>query len=116
MSSVVRMLPRAGLPWLPLALSLVLVSCEVVQPVVTGPAGREFFASPTGSASGDGSLANPWDLATALAGPAAVTPGSTIWLRGGMYADGPYLGHGYLSDLTGTPDAPIVVRQYPGER
>jgi hypothetical protein len=49
--------PRAGLPWLPVALSLVLVACEVVQPGVTGPglsgdsvAGREFFASPTGSA------------------------------------------------------------------
>ncbi len=72
--------------------------------------------SPNGSASGDGSFAKPWDLATALDGPAQVTPGSTIWLRGGTYADGPYLGHGYLSNLTGTPDAPIVVRQYPGER
>ena len=115
------MLPRAGLPWLPVALSLVLVSCEVVPPGVTGPgvsgdsvAGREFFASPTGSPSGDGSLANPWDLATALAGPAAVTPGSTIWLRGGTYTN-PADPRGFASTLTGTPDAPIVVRQYPGE-
>lgn len=76
----------------------------------------EFYVSPTGSPSGDGSLANPWDLATALDGPAAVTPGSTIWLRGGTYTNGPHFGHGYLSNLTGTADAPIVVRQYPGER
>jgi hypothetical protein len=80
-----------------------------------GPA-PEFFVSPDGAPSGDGSFAKPWDLATALDGPAAVTPGSTIWLRGGTYADGPYFGHGYLSNLAGAPGAPIVVRQYPGER
>jgi hypothetical protein len=74
-----------------------------------------FFVSPTGSASGDGSFTNPWDLATALAGPAAVTPGSTIWLRGGTYTN-PVDPRGFASTLMGTPDAPIVVRQYPGER
>jgi hypothetical protein len=76
----------------------------------------EFYVSPNGSPAGDGSLAQPWDLATALAGPAAVTPGSTIWLRGGTYTDGPLFDYGYMSNLTGLPDAPIVVRQYPGER
>ena len=72
--------------------------------------------SPEGSPTGDGSFARPWDLATALNGPPEVTPGSTIWLRGGTYTDGPYFEHGYLSNLTGTADAPIVVRQFPGER
>ena len=80
-----------------------------------GPA-PEFFVSPDGAPSGDGSFAKPWDLATALDGPPAVTPGSTIWLRGGTYADGRHFEHGYLSNLTGAADAPIVVRQYPGER
>ena len=68
-----------------------------------------FFAAPDGSASGDGSLGAPWDLATALAGPAAVVPGSTLWLRGGRY------GGAFVSSLTGTAAAPIVVRSYPGE-
>ena len=76
--------------------------------------GPEFYASPTGSPSGDGSFANPWDLATALSGPAAVTPGSTIWLRGGTYVN-PADPRGFESTLTGTADAPIMVRQYPGE-
>ncbi len=75
----------------------------------------DFYVSPTGSPSGDGSFTNPWDLATALAGPAAVTPGSTIWLRGGTYTN-PADPRGFASTLTGTPDAPIVVRQFPGER
>jgi hypothetical protein len=74
-----------------------------------------FYVSPNGSPSGDGSFNRPWDLATALAGPAAVTPGSTIWLRGGLYRNA-VDPRGYASTLMGTPDAPIVVRQYPGER
>ncbi len=77
--------------------------------------GLAFYASPTGSPSADGSFANPWDLATALSGPAAVTPGSTIWLRGGTYTN-PVDPRGFPSTLMGTADAPIVVRQYPGER
>jgi hypothetical protein len=75
----------------------------------------EFYVSPAGSPSGDGSLGNPWDLATALNDPTAVTPGSTIWLREGTYTNGTYYG-GYWSNLTSTAAAPIVVRQYPGER
>jgi hypothetical protein len=112
-----------------LALAWLVASCTAADSVapggcpgtcpsanlLPGPA-PEFFVSPEGSPSGDGSFAKPWDLATALAGPPEVTPGSTIWLRGGTYADGPSFDAGYLSDLTGTADAPIVVRQYPGER
>jgi parallel beta-helix repeat protein len=73
-------------------------------------AATDFFVSPSGSSSGDGSLANPWDLATALAGPASVLPGDTIWLRGGTY-------HGtFTSKLSGTSIAPITVRRFRNER
>jgi hypothetical protein len=68
-----------------------------------------WFAAPDGTPGGDGSLAAPWDLATALASPAALAPGSTLWLRGGTYAGA------FTSTLTGTAEAPIVVRSYPGE-
>src|SRR5689334_17648608 len=70
----------------------------------------DFFVSPTGSARGDGSIGNPWDLQTALNGPAAVHPGDTIWLRGGTYRGT------FASNLNGTSSAPIQVRQYAGER
>jgi len=116
--------------WRRFALTSLVLCAACMSPEATTPGGGrtssptddmpparipDFFVSPTGSPSGDGSFTNPWDLATALSGPAAVTPGSTIWVRGGTYSAGPYYG-GYLSDLTGTADAPIVVRQYPGER
>jgi len=116
--------------WVPLALgvSLLLAACaqdDIVKPRAGPPpfspalradlaATAEFYASPTGSPSGDGSFTNPWDLATALSGPAAVTPGSTIWLRGGTYTDP--ADQGFASTVIGTADAPVVVRQYPGER
>jgi hypothetical protein len=74
----------------------------------TAPTG--FFVAPNGSASGDGSLSRPWDLATALNQPTAVRPGAVIWLRGGTYRGT------FASYLRGTSSAPIVVRQYPGER
>ncbi len=70
----------------------------------------EFYVSPEGRPSGNGSIEAPWNLATALAHPKAVKPMDTIWLRGGTYRGA------FTSKLTGAPDAPIVVRQYPGEQ
>ena len=72
----------------------------------------DFYASPTGTTStavGTGTITNPWALQTALAQPATVHPGDTIWLRGGTYRGK------YVSFLTGASTAPIVVRSYPGE-
>jgi len=75
------------------------------------PAGAaEFHVAPDGTATGDGSRGRPWDLATALAQPAAVKPGDTLWLHGGTYRGT------FTSTLAGTEAAPIVVRQAPGER
>src|SRR5881227_3772854 len=98
-----QMRSRSGPGVVPLAVALLLLlaSCALQDSVApndapgtrgisadrsAGPA-PNFYVSPTGSPSGDGSFTEPWDLATALAGPAAVTPGSTIWLRGGMYTN-----------------------------
>ncbi len=72
--------------------------------------------APNGTPDGNGSKERPWDLATALAQPSAVKPGDTIWLRGGTYKGSGVPGKPFVSRLTGTPSAPIIVRQYPGER
>jgi len=69
-----------------------------------------FYASPNGSRNGDGSIGNPWDLQTALNWPASVGPGATIWMRGGTYRGC------FTSFLSGSPGAPVTLRQYPGER
>jgi hypothetical protein len=69
-----------------------------------------YYVAPNGTAAGDGSMARPWDLATALAHPSRVQAGDTIWLRGGTYKGR------FTSRLAGAAGRPIVVRQYPGER
>ncbi len=66
---------------------------------------------PQGSPQGTGTIERPWDLQTALSGGnGKIEPGDTVWLRGGTYRGI------YTAALNGAPGAPIVVRQYPGER
>ena len=79
-----------------------------IRPAAQTP--RVFYASPSGVSSNDGSITRPLDLVTALSASSPLRPGDTLWLRGGRY-----LGN-FTSYLTGTAAAPIVVRQYPGER
>jgi uncharacterized protein YjdB len=70
-----------------------------------------WYASPAGTSAGAGNIASPWDLPTALnGGGGKVQPGDTIWLRGGTYVGT------FTSNLSGTAAAPIVVRQFLGER
>jgi hypothetical protein len=79
------------------------------SPTPTPPTGNNFYVSPTGAPTGNGSLANPWDLQTALDQPSGVTPGTTIYLRGGTYKGN------FTSQLVGSQSSPITVRSYPGE-
>jgi len=75
----------------------------------TSSKSREWYVAPSGRPTNSGTLVNPLDLATAISGT-RIGPGSTIWLRGGEY-------YGvFTSRLSGTQEAPILVRQYPGER
>lgn len=71
---------------------------------------RDFHASPDGQPTGDGSKMAPWDLATALRKADVVGPGDTLWLRKGTYRGG------FECHLQGNADAPVTIRQAPGER
>jgi hypothetical protein len=78
-----------------------------------------WYASPSGSPQGDGSIGNPWDLTTALnlkdhsLPNGVIQPGDVLFLRGGRYqSPGPYL---WWPTLTGAPGLPITVRSYPGD-
>ena len=97
---------RAVAPWRRLLARTGLLALVAASPVFAS----DFYVSPSAGTSGTGSFSNPWKLAAALAAPAAVQPGDTIWLRGGTYAGT------FSSSLTGSAASPIVVRQYPGER
>jgi hypothetical protein len=76
----------------------------------TRAAGRFIYASPGGTAGGDGSPARPYDLATALGRTSPARAGDVIWLRGGVYRGA------FKSYIAGTASNAITVRQHPNER
>jgi hypothetical protein len=92
-----------------LAACVVLLAKSLEAPSIAAPA-QTLWVAVNGQAGNDGSRERPLDLATALSSEGPAKPGATILLQGGTY-------HGkFLSTLTGTSDAPIIVRQAPGER
>jgi hypothetical protein len=91
------------------------VSCSSASvppktPTPTPGSRSEYFVSPAGLPTNDGSPERPLDLATALSTQSPVQAGQKIWLRGGTYSGG------YVSAINGADGAPIVVRNYQGER
>jgi hypothetical protein len=92
-----------SLPWL----SALLVLSQ------GAPRSQSFYVAPAprGTASGDGSVQRPWDLATALAGAGGrIQPGDTVWLRSGSYRGS------FRTRLRGERDRLIVFRQERGAR
>lgn len=83
---------------------------------------RDVHVTPLGTADGDGSVAKPFDLATAFSAKADIQPGDTILLKGGTY-DGPIekIDTGipqrlYFNPLiSGTAEKPIIITSAPGE-
>src|SRR2546423_244495 len=69
------------------------------------------YAAPTGSPAAEGGAAGPGALGPALRGGGGrVQPGDKIGARGGTYKGS------FRSPVAGTATAPVVIRQYPGER
>lgn len=106
-----------------LTLLAVIISAGArpVQQSTRPSRGRHFYVAPTGERDNPGTLARPLDIVTALSSQGPARPGDTIWLRGGVHAAPGAVRYGteeptLVSTLTGTPTAPIIVRQYPGER
>jgi hypothetical protein len=99
------------------------VSASAVTAAGTGEAvdastGAAFFVSPTGSDStGNGTSSAPWASIQKFIDTDPV-PGSTLYLRGGTYdpaTQGGWTGMETHGNLIGTAEAPITIRNYPGE-
>ena len=75
-----------------------------------------YFVSTAGSPGGDGSITNTWDINTAF-GELAIQPGDTVWIRAGIYEPNtPEYCIGLKPTLSGSSNAPVIVRGFPGER
>ncbi len=75
-----------------------------------------FYVSSTATAFGIGSFNDPWQLQVALNHPAALLPGDTVWLRGGVYTNAFDAQTSFSCRTHGTADAPIIFRNYKDER
>jgi hypothetical protein len=60
----------------------------LILSLVANARAAEFHVQPSGTPQGKGTLAEPWDLATALAASEIVKPGDTVWLHAGTYRGG----------------------------
>ncbi|HLG98215.1 MAG TPA: hypothetical protein VKX49_18000 [Bryobacteraceae bacterium] len=95
-----------------LVVSRVVVLIALISPALVQAS--EFYASPQGDPTGDGTIQHPWDLQTALNQTGKIQPGDTLWLRGGRYVY-PNSAGSFVSTLQGSNSAPITVRNYSGE-
>ena len=92
------------------------VTVNATQPPPPSTSHSGFFVAPNGSSGGSGASGSPWDLATAASGAGGkIQPGDTVWLRGGTYGNGE-TSSAYHFSLSGSSAAPVIIRQYPGER
>ena len=95
--------------------SLTLTAGGLYLPVVTeGVTGK--FAATDGNGT-TGAIDDPYSITAAFAA-GAVSPGETLWLRGGTYywPTRTYGVTGHPVYLQGTAESPITIRPYPGER
>jgi hypothetical protein len=82
--------------------------CVLLAPL--GTHATDLYVATNGTASGSGTMGQPYDLATALSGQVGQA-GDTFWLREGNYV----LGH-IDTQIEGAPGQPVTFRQMPGER
>src|SRR3972149_9569501 len=76
----------------------------------------DYYASPTGLASNNGSISAPWDLQTALS--ANLQPGSNINLKEGTYKhpNRAVGSKGYIIKLVGASGSTITIKPEVGKR
>lgn len=76
---------------------------------------KSFYVSSNATAGGTGTFANPWQFQIALNHPAALQPGDTVWLRGGVYTNAFDAQTSFSCKTNGTANAPIIFRNYNNE-
>ncbi|MFE0389559.1 carbohydrate-binding protein [Streptomyces bungoensis] len=105
-SNTVRFAPTTsdGLP------NLDYLDVDVAGDTTPPPSGTVLFVSPNGTDGASGTQSNPTTLTSAIS---RVTPGGTIYLRGGTYAYGSTIT--IPAGSNGTSSARTTLSAYPGE-
>lgn len=75
----------------------------------------DYFVAPDGNDTASGTSQSRPFRTLRRAMEAASQPGDTVWIRGGVYAADSTWSNQLTFLYSGTPDAPITFRNYPGE-
>ncbi len=111
-----------GLPVLAWAmLSFMTFRAGAVEPIAGGDSQKSeacFYVAVDGRPGNEGTMDSPWDIESALGGQQTMAPGSTLYLKGGVYRhpDRRWDSPGFAIALAGAPDQPIHIRPMPGQR
>jgi hypothetical protein len=102
-------------------LSLVAFQATAVEPAAGGDAPDPvpcFYVAVDGQTANAGTEDAPWDIESALGGQHAIPPGSTLYLKEGIYRhpDRRWESRGFAIALAGAPGRPIHIRPMPGHR
>ena len=103
-------------------IALVVTALWMGASIMSSGFAAEYFVAAEGKATAKGSIDEPWDLDSTLAGQRGVKPGDTVWVRGGKYRceaafkEPERATIGYEVKLAGTKEKPVVVRVREGER
>ena len=84
---------------------------DCYKPLAALYGGPDWYVSPQGSATGQGTIADPLSLSE-VAGSSRIKPGHTIYLREGVYDPA---GKQLTFTIAGTEAQPITLRNYAGE-
>jgi hypothetical protein len=78
----------------------------------------EYYVAPDGQTDNRGSKESPWDIESVWTGRQKITPGATIYMRGGVYRhpQREWAGGNFQLSLAGTEEAPVHIRPVLGER
>lgn len=102
-------------------LSLLAFRSGALQPIApedSRPAGACFYVAVDGRSGNAGTQDSPWDIESALGGLQTIPPGSTLYLKGGVYRhpDRRWESPGFGIGLAGAPGQPIDIRPLPRQR
>jgi len=96
--------------------ALMALSAAFAVPSITTAA--EYYVAPDGRAGNLGSKESPWDIESVWAGRQKISPGTTLYMTGGVYShpQREWTGGSFQLSLAGTKEAPVHIRPVRGER
>jgi len=91
----------------------VIMALVLLLPDGYAPRASQWFVSPEGTSTNEGTIDSPWDLTSAITPGKPVKGGDVIWLRRGTYRNDR---SEFTARISGERNRPVIIRNYRNER